>query len=270
MFRIGEFSKLTRVSTRMLRHYDKLGLFCPAEIDRYSGYRLYSAFQIPLLNRIVKLRDMGFSVNEMIEIIDKYDNNVFLQSVLNSKLKQVRDNIDVEHLKHDRLTKALNELKEDNMKYLVELKKLPSINVLSLKDIITSYSKEDELWKQLNSFCSEHNVKTKDNGIYSIYYDDEHKESDVEIEVAVPVEEMREDQNRFAYKELPEIPCAATIKYTGAYENIMPAMTAIAEWIEQNNFELIGYTRGYGIKHHENEKNPHHFVTEIQIPVKKK
>ncbi|MCS1352344.1 MerR family transcriptional regulator [Mechercharimyces sp. CAU 1602] len=269
MFRIGQFSKLTRVSTRMLRHYDKLGLFCPAEIDRFTGYRLYSAFQIPLLNRIVKLRDMGFSVNEMNEIIDKYDNKVFLHTALNSKLKQIRKNIDVEHLKHERLTKALNELEEDNMKYSVELKKLPLIKVFSLKENISDYNKEIELWERLNLFCTENNIQTTDSGIYSIYYDDEHKECDVEMEVAVPVKELLEDQNPFTYKELPEIPYAATIRYTGSYENIMPAMTAIAEWIEQNKYEIIGYTRGYGIKHPENEQNPYNFVTEIQIPVRK-
>ena len=52
MFRIGEFSKLTQVSVRMLRYYDEAGLLKPAEVDRWTGYRLYSAGQIPRLDRI--------------------------------------------------------------------------------------------------------------------------------------------------------------------------------------------------------------------------
>ena len=60
LFKIGEFSKLVRVSPRMLRHYEKCGLLNPAEIDRFTGYRQYSAAQIPLLTNIVTLRDLGF------------------------------------------------------------------------------------------------------------------------------------------------------------------------------------------------------------------
>jgi len=65
MFQIGIFSKLVRVSARMLRHYEKCGLLYPAEINRINGYRFYSMKQIPLLNKIVKLRDMGFSIDEI-------------------------------------------------------------------------------------------------------------------------------------------------------------------------------------------------------------
>lgn len=74
MFKIGDFSKLTLVSVRMLRYYDELGLLKPASIDRFSGYRYYSASQISRLNRIVKLRDMGFLVAEIAELLD--DNQV--------------------------------------------------------------------------------------------------------------------------------------------------------------------------------------------------
>ena len=65
MFRIGEFSKLTQVSVRMLRYYDEAGLLKPAEVDRWTGYRLYSAGQIPRLDRIRYLRDSGFQVSEI-------------------------------------------------------------------------------------------------------------------------------------------------------------------------------------------------------------
>jgi DNA-binding transcriptional MerR regulator len=60
MFRIGEFSKLTQVSIRMLRYYDETGLLKPAETDRFTNYRLYSIAQIPVLNKIIFMRDLGF------------------------------------------------------------------------------------------------------------------------------------------------------------------------------------------------------------------
>ncbi len=65
MFQIGEFSKLTQVTIRMLRYYDEAGLLKPAEIDSWTGYRMYSADQIPVLNKIIYLRDSGFTVSEI-------------------------------------------------------------------------------------------------------------------------------------------------------------------------------------------------------------
>lgn len=62
MFKIGEFSRLSRVSVRMLRHYDQLGLLTPSQTDSFTGYRYYSANQLPRLNRILALRDLGFSL----------------------------------------------------------------------------------------------------------------------------------------------------------------------------------------------------------------
>ena len=63
MFRIGEFSKLTQVSIRMLRYYDEVGILKPAEVDKWTGHRLYSVEQIPHLNKILYLRDSGLNLH---------------------------------------------------------------------------------------------------------------------------------------------------------------------------------------------------------------
>ena len=63
--RIGEFSALGRVSVRMLRHYEKLGLLAPSETDAWTGYRSYTLEQLPRLNRIIALKELGFSLQEV-------------------------------------------------------------------------------------------------------------------------------------------------------------------------------------------------------------
>ena len=63
MLKIGEFSKLSRVSVRMLRHYDEIGLLKPAEIDRFTDYRYYREDQLPVIGRITALKDMDFFMN---------------------------------------------------------------------------------------------------------------------------------------------------------------------------------------------------------------
>ena len=61
MFKIGDFSKLSRVSVKTLRYYDELGLLKPANVDDFTGYRYYVIDQMPRLNRILALKDLGFS-----------------------------------------------------------------------------------------------------------------------------------------------------------------------------------------------------------------
>ena len=73
MLKIGDFSKLSRCSVRMLRHYDEIGLLEPAEIDRFTGYRYYSEAQLTVIGQIISLRDMGFSlaaIGEMLKLDD--------------------------------------------------------------------------------------------------------------------------------------------------------------------------------------------------------
>ena len=67
MLKIGEFSKLSRVSVRMLRHYDEIGLLKPAEIDCFTEYRYYREDQLPTACRIAALKDMGFSLVDIVE-----------------------------------------------------------------------------------------------------------------------------------------------------------------------------------------------------------
>ena len=69
MLKIGEFSKLSRVSIRMLRHYDDIGLLKPAEIDDFTGYRYYREEQLFTVGRITSLKDMGFALADIIKIL---------------------------------------------------------------------------------------------------------------------------------------------------------------------------------------------------------
>jgi DNA-binding transcriptional MerR regulator len=71
MFKIGDFSKLSQVSVRMLRYYDEQGLLKPARTDRFTDYRYYAADQLPRLNRILALRDLGFTVDQIRRLLDE-------------------------------------------------------------------------------------------------------------------------------------------------------------------------------------------------------
>ena len=148
MFKIGVFSKLVRVSPRMLRHYEKCGLLTPDKIDKFSSYRFYSMKQIPLLNKITKLRDMGFSISEIADILPNYDSTQLINEALQKKIKETHAAV----LEKQEQLKRLRDMSEqllkgdDNMVYDVELKALPAVNVISLREVIADYSKEEFLW----------------------------------------------------------------------------------------------------------------------------
>src|SRR5436309_7923359 len=71
MFSIGDFAGLGRVSVRMLRHYDAIGLLRPAHVDPHSGYRYYTAAQLRVLNRALALKDLGFTLQQVTAIIEE-------------------------------------------------------------------------------------------------------------------------------------------------------------------------------------------------------
>jgi MerR-like DNA binding protein len=71
MIRIGDFSRLSQVSIKTLRYYDEMGLFKPNNIDRFTGYRYFSASQLPRLNRIRALRDPGLSLDQIAQVLDE-------------------------------------------------------------------------------------------------------------------------------------------------------------------------------------------------------
>ena len=71
MFKIGEFSRFTRVTVKMLRHYDELGLLAPSFVEPGTGYRYYLADQLPRLNQIIALKDLGFSLEVIAALVDE-------------------------------------------------------------------------------------------------------------------------------------------------------------------------------------------------------
>lgn len=68
---IGEFSDISGISKRMLRHYDKIKLFSPIEINEENGYRSYSEAQLDELDKIQFLRKLGFSLSSISDLLSK-------------------------------------------------------------------------------------------------------------------------------------------------------------------------------------------------------
>jgi len=269
MFKIGEFSKLVRVSARMLRYYDKCGLLQPAEIDRFTGYRLYSAEQIPSLTRIITLRDMGFGVEEIAELLPQFQDARVMKQALERKQGEIRAAIAIEQGKLETIAALRGTFEKEcsNMIYDVILKSFPAKNVLSLRETIPAEN-EEALWEKLWTFIEENEIQHTAGG-YSTYHGDEYEEEDVDTEIAVPVITLGENKGGFEYKELAAIPQAATIRFSGSYENYGAAVEKLALWIEQNGYEINGLIRGFAIASPTDVSSPEEYMTELQVSVRK-
>ena len=89
MLKIGDFSKLSRVSVRMLRHYDDIGLLKPAETDAFTGYRYYREEQLFVIARITALKDVGFSLADIIRILESYDDREKMDAFLSERQREL-------------------------------------------------------------------------------------------------------------------------------------------------------------------------------------
>ncbi|AND83621.1 MerR family transcriptional regulator [Clostridium tyrobutyricum] len=269
MFKIGDFSKLTMVSIRMLRYYDEMGLFKPAKIDAFTGYRYYSAKQITKLNLIVSLRDIGFNVSDISIAINEQSDEK-LKEMLEQKEMEIKNNIKAEEEKLRKINAKIENLEKErvNMNYNVTLKSIPSYKVISLRDTVPTYQLEGILWQKLGEYIQNKKIFCN-NMAYATYHDEDYKEGPADIEISVVVEKLLNNADGFTFKETTPIDQVVSILVPGEYSNISPAYNYIGEWIEENGYDICGSARALPLKGSCNEANPNDYLTELQVPVKK-
>src|SRR5690348_1945715 len=96
MFRIGEFSQIARVSGRLLRYYDEIGMLRPQSIDPETGYRYYSARQLPRLNRILVLKELGLSLEHIARLLDQEASVEEMRGMLTLRKAQIEQSLQQE------------------------------------------------------------------------------------------------------------------------------------------------------------------------------
>ena len=132
MFQIGEFSKLARVSKRLLHHYEDIGLFKPAHVDQFSGYRYYSANQIPLLNKILALRDLGFTLEQIADMLQNNIPEQEIRGMLRMKQAETEKTIQQEQLRLKGIEARLQMLDMTDADLDVVIKEIPEMPRVAL------------------------------------------------------------------------------------------------------------------------------------------
>ena len=278
MFSIGEFSKLGRVTIDTLRHYDALGLLKPAEVDPFTGYRYYSARQLKSLNRILALKEIGFSLDEIARIFQEKLTSDQVRGMLKAQLIRADTDIQSAQQRQQRLMTRLNHLDlEDNMPvYEVNLKPVERLTIAAIRETVPSIEQMprrcSEMFDELERWVRAKSLPLGPS--LSIYYNEGFTRENIDTECAfilpgVDPHKVTDPAPPMQIRELDPVPLmASTIVTDDFYKKpggLSPAYNALAQWIEENGYQIVGPPRElfYGTVVHGD------LTAEVQFPVEK-
>ncbi len=271
MIKIGDFSKLSQVSVKTLRYYDEMGLLSPVEVDRFTGYRYYSVSQLPRLNRILALKDLGFALEQIAQILNDGVTVDQLRGMLMIKKAEQEQRVQEEQDRLTRVEARLRQIEMENVmsNYEVVIKKVEPLQVASVRGIVPTYSQQSGLWNELYGQVGRYGNQFV-GACLSLYYDEEYKERDVDVEVCQPIGGKVNTQGRVKVYELPAATVACVVHH-GPFSTISQAYNALVKWIETGSYRIVGAAREVYLQAPAQAgiQNDPNTVTEIQMPVEK-
>jgi DNA-binding transcriptional MerR regulator len=277
MIKIGLFSQISRVPVKTLRYYDEIGLLIPVEVDRFTGYRYYAVSQLARLHRIMALKDLGLSLEQIGNLLEDDLTPDQLRGMLRLKQAEIRQRIGDEQ---ERLARLETRLKQIEMEvpmstYDIVIKNVEAQPIASVRSTIPAYPAQGPLWQELETVLARFHIKPT-GACFTLYHSEE---PDIEAEVCEPVEAGAKlpDHPRVQYRLLPAATVASVVHH-GPFVTIGQAYEALVSWIESNGYRINGPSREIylqaaqmapGDEHGVSQTDPN-TVTEIQFPVEKK
>ena len=141
-FKIGEFSKLNRVTVKTLRHYEEIGLLVPSQVDKWTGYRYYDVCQLGRMNTIRYLKELGFTLEEIGELFDEGRTRPSPELIA-AKTAECRETLLRLERRMTELERLGKELAKPKKMEKAFIKELPAVVVASHRRVVRGY---DELF----------------------------------------------------------------------------------------------------------------------------
>ncbi|GAA2775898.1 MerR family transcriptional regulator [Streptomyces rameus] len=270
MFTIGDFARHGRVSVRMLRHYDATGLLRPAHVDPASGYRYYTAAQLARLNRIIALKDLGFTLHQVGSIVDAKTGAEELRGMLRLRRAELETAVAAAQARLVQVEARLRAIESEGRMPTndVVLKRVPTIRVAELTSTAASFDPADigpvitplydELFRRLDA------AGIAPTGPGVAYYEDAPEgDGRISVHAAVQVSAPPRD-GTVRIHDLPSLETAATIVHRGAMDTVLPTAQTLTRWIDASGYRSVGYPREINLECPQNRDD---WVTELQAPV---
>ncbi|MFJ6194531.1 MerR family transcriptional regulator [Micromonospora sp. NPDC092111] len=272
MFTIGDFARLGRVSVRMLRHYDRIGLLRPASVDPRTGYRHYRADQLHRLHRLLALKELGLTLTQVGAILDDAVDAAELRGMLRLRRAQLRQQVAADTARLAAVEARLRMIETEGRMTTenVVLKALAPVRVAELTALARSYATPDigpviqplypELFRRLES------AHIPPTGPTLAWYEPVEGDDDtVRVHAGVTVDADPTRAGEVAIVDLPAVSTAATIVHHGAMDEVETTMRVLAGWIEEHGWRATGHARELYLDYCPDE--PEKGVTELQLPV---
>ena len=268
MYRIGQFSQMTKVTIKALRFYEEEGLLTPSYIEPSTGYRYYESSLLPRVHKIVSLKQSGFSIPHIKLILEGKK----VGELLFSQKEKVENELKEKARELSSINYYLSLIQEEKIiKYTVLLKRLPRVIVYSKKLVVEAYSDYFKLIPEIGRKMAAANpdLKCVDDPPYCfiIYHDGEIKDKNIECEFCEAVTDFGTPIDDIVFKVIEEVPKAACVLHRGPYESIPMAYKALFDWIEKNQFVCSEKPRESYIDGIWNKDCPEEWLTEIQVPL---
>jgi DNA-binding transcriptional MerR regulator len=270
MFTIGDFARHGRVSVRMLRHYDATGLLCPARVDPASGYRFYEAVQLARLNRIIALKNLGFTLDQVHAMLDEHVSTEQLRGMLRLRQAELQSAIAANTLRLAQVEARLRIIELEGAMPVddIQVKRIPAVRVAELTATAASFEPASinpviqPLFRELGERLGQAGLAPAGPAI--AYYEDVPDGDGVIVHATLPVNADSGSGHGFEITDLPEITQAATIMHRGSMDNVMATIQTLARWIDENGYRSAGYPRELTL---ECPDDPDKWVTELQEPI---
>ena len=269
LFRIGEFSKMSKTTIKTLRYYDEIGLLKPEETDKFTSYRFYTTNQLVKLHRIQAYRQVGLSVDEIKLILSGHDAETFLQkrkAELEYELAEGTSRL-------SRIEFILQGKGEnDHMNYSATIKDLPACIVYSKKMTLPDYEAYFEVIPAIGESIGKKYPDLKcatPEYCFIVYLDGEYKEKDIHIEFCEAVDKAWPDFDDIKFKEVKPA-TVVSVLHKGPYARLSQAYAYTFKWIEENGYAAADYPRESYIDGIWNKEDEEDWLTELQIPVVRK
>ena len=269
-YKISAFSRLGQVSIKALRLYDQRELLTPAQVDADTGYRYYKAEQLPRLHRILALKAMGFSLEQIGQLINDSLSSQQMQAMLKVKQVELKHQLAEGQQRLANITAHLKHVQEEHTMpdYDVILKAVEPIqHVLSIRETIPTYTAIGTLFTEMIGHLAQQQAQPQGPAA-GIWHDPEYKERDVDAEAIMIVSETVSGTDRIQIKALPALAQVAAVIHRGSYSTLNQAYGAITHWIEESGYQVTGPNREIYLQGGAEQDNTS-YITEIQFPVAK-
>ena len=253
MYKIGEFSQMSQVSKRMLRHYDKIGLLPPAVTDSATGYRFYTLEQLRDIHRIVALRDLGFSLEQIIYLMQSNVHTSDICAMLTDKRKELEQHIDEAHARLDRVAvrlRLMEMLEPEAQDYDVVVKTVPAMSMLSGRTTVPHVRHIRETRHRILGYVYQ---ALEESSIQPVGYETviyhtagAYREDNIDLEVGLPVAKppvTRPLSGDIVFRDHGAETQVASVIHHGKLWEVGMAITALYIWANEHSATIDGFYR---------------------------